>query len=239
MADKTCTELTDELAVAPWSGENGSKFIGIVVGLGNDFMVEAANQALRAGLLYPIKAQPEDYNQPPEAIDLLGRDCMLLRYPDEDHYSSLRERVRNKWTFWTQGIKPSLLAELTAAGYSGAEIYVPNDFTPRPDPVDYWSRFWVLMPEGTHPVTGPDGFTMGTDVVGVNRLGPAGIDSAAGLAYLEQLKSVIKRMKPAQWVCWDIIFEVTAGVQYIHLQFKPRFADPFYEYENNGAAFPL
>lgn len=239
MADLTCTELADQLAVAPWSGENGSAFVGIVIGLANDFMIEAANQALRAGFLYPIKAQPEDYSQPVEAIDLLGRDAMLLRYPGEDHYSSLRERVRNKWTFWTQGIKPSLLEELTAAGYSGAEIYVPNDFTPRPDPSDYWSRFWLLMPEGTHPVTGPAGFVMGAGVVGTDRLGPAGLDTAEGAVYYAQLRSVLKRMKPAQWIVWDIIFEVSAGVQYIHLQFNPRFDDPNYEYENDGSNFPL
>ncbi len=239
MTDKTCTELADELATAPWSGPIGSKFVGVCIGLADDIMVEAANQALRAGFLFPIKAQPEDYSQPVEAIDALGRDALLLRYPGEDHYSSLRTRVRDKWDFWTQGIKPALLDELTAAGFAGAQIFVPNDFTPRPLPVDYWSRFWLMMPAGTHPVTGTGGFIMNTGVVGVTRLGPAGLNTEAGEVYFQQMRSVLSRMKPAQWIVWDIIFEVTPGVLYIHEQFRPRFADPNYQYSNNGANFPL
>jgi len=237
-SDKTCSELAAELATAPWTGPNGQRFFNVVVGIANDFMIEGANLALRAGFLYPIKPQPEDFSQPEEAIDLLGRDALLLRYPGESAFA-LRARVRDKWAFWTQGIKPALLAELTAAGYAGAEIFVPNDFTPRPDPVDYWSRFWVFFPAGTHPVTSPTGFVMGTDIVGTDFIGPVGLNTPAGAEYLFRLKSVIRRMKPAQWVCWDLVFEITVGVQYVHLQYRPRFDDPLYEYTNDGTDFPL
>jgi hypothetical protein len=241
VADDTVTQLVGELATAPWTGPVGEAYAGIVTGIANDVMIEGASKALQSAFLYPITPRTETYDQPPEAIDLLGRDALLLRYPGEDAYTGLRPRVRNKWTFWQSGIKTALLAELTAAGFTGALIFVPNDFTPRPAPSATWSRFWLEMPAGTHPVTGLGGFIMGAagGTVGVSRLGPAGLQSAAGESYLGRLKNVLKRMKPAQWIVWDIIFEVTPGVLYIHLQYAPRFADPNYQYSNNGAAFPL
>lgn len=242
MADDTITELVGQLATAPWTGPIGEKYAGVVCGLANDTVIEAASKALQSSFLYPILVEPEDYEQPAEAIDLLGRDALLLHYPGEDIYTGLRERVRNKWSFWQSGIKPALLAELTAAGFSGVQIKVPNDYAPRPAPSSEWSRFWVFMPQGTHPVSSGLGFIMANGaagVVGVNRLGPAGINSAAGEAYLNRMKDVLRRMKPAQWVVWDIIFEIVAGVSYVHLQYKPRFSDPHYAYTSAGAALPL
>lgn len=242
MADDTVTQLVGELATAPWTGAVGAAYAGVICGIANDVMIEGASRAMQSALLYPVTPRPETYDQPPEAIDALGRDALLLRYAGEDAYTSLRPRVRNKWVFWQKGIKAALLDELMAAGYAGVEILVPNDFTPRPDPASNWSRFWLNFPAGTHPVTGLGGFIMGgagTGVVGEDRLGPAGLNTAAGEAYLTQLKSVLKRMKPAQWIVWDIIFEVTPGVLYIFLQYKPRFSDPHYAYSSAGAVFPL
>jgi hypothetical protein len=242
MADDTITELVSELATAPWTGPVGEAYAGIVCGVANDAMIEGASKAMQSALLYPVLPKAEDYSQPVEAIDLLGRDALLLRYPGEDPYIGLRTRVRNKWTFWQSGIKTALLAELAAAGFSGAQIKVPNDFTPRPAPSSEWSRFWVFFPAGTHPVTSSPGFVMANGAlgqVGVNRLGPVGINTAAGEIYLRRLKDVLKRMKPAQWVAWDIIFELTAGVSYVHLQYGTRFMDPHYAYTSAGAALPL
>lgn len=244
MADDTITQLVGEIATAPWTGPVGEAYAGIITGIANDAMIEGASKALQSSFLYPVTPRPETYDQPPEAIDALGRDALLLRYSGEDAYTGLRPRVRNKWVFWQKGIKAALLDELTAAGYVGAEIFVPNDFTPRPDPAANWSRFWLNFPVGTHPVTGTGGFIMGaaSGTVGVSRLGPAGLQTAAGEAYLTQLKSVLGRMKPAQWVVWDIIFEVTPGALYIFLQYRPGRVsplDPHYAYSSAGAAFPL
>jgi hypothetical protein len=237
MAAETHRELVEELAVAPWTGENGAKFIGILCGILNDYLTEGASLAVKAGLVYPVTPRPEDYQQPIEALDLLGRDCMRLRYPGEPHYQSLRERIRGKWTFWQLGIKDALLEELAAAGYTGVELYVPNDFDPRPDPSSYWSRFWVHFPAGTHPITSDDGFIMGTSVMG-DVLGPEGLDTAVGAAWYELLRSICKRMKPAQWVVWDFTFEL-AGGDVVHLMGKIRFDDENYEYVNDGSTYPL
>lgn len=239
MADteKSHVELVARLAVSPWTGENGSRFIGILCGVLNDVLTEGASLSIKAPMLYPITPRGEDYEQPIEALDLLGRDCMRLHYPGESHYQSLRPRLRAKWDFWQSGIKAALLAELAAAGYAGVEIFVPNDFTPRPDPTTYWSRFWVHFPAGTHVITSSVGFVMGTSVMG-DVLGPAGLDTAEGAAWYDLLRSICRRMKPAQWVVWDFTFEL-AGGDVVHLMGKIRFDDPNYEYVNDGSTYPL
>jgi len=244
MADDTITQLVGELATAPWTGPVGEAYAGTLCGIANDVMIEAASRAMQSALLYPVTPRAETFEQPPEAIDALGRDALLLRYPGENAYTGLRPRVRGKWAFWRQGIKSALLAELSAAGYPGAQVKVPNDFTPRPAPTSEWSRFWISFPAGTHPVTGTGGFIFNTAsaTMGSSRLGPAGINTPTGETYLRQLKNVLARMKPAQWVVWDIIFEVTPGVLYISLQYKPgrvNPTDPHYAYSHNGSAFPL
>jgi hypothetical protein len=237
VAEETHTALVANLAVSPWTGENGQRFIGILCGVLNDMLTEGASLAVKAPLIYPVTPRGEDYEQPIEALDLLGRDCLLLRYPGESHYQSLRARLRDKWGFWQQGIKAALLDELAAAGYSGAELFVPNDFTPRPDPASYWSRFWVHFPAGTHPITSDVGFVMGASEMG-DPLGPGGLDNPEGAAWYELLRSICRRMKPAQWVVWDFTFEL-ASTDVVHLMGKIRFDDPNYEYVNDGSSYPL
>jgi hypothetical protein len=235
---ETITELAGRITTGAWAGEVGSAYVGVVLGLANDAMIEGAATALGAGLLYPVgEGKPENFDQPIEAIDLLGRDAMLLRYPGEDHYTSLRPRVRDKWNFWQSGIKTALESELASAGFTGAEVFVPNDFTPRPAPATYWSRFWILFPLGSSIVPDAGGFIVGVDSVGPGfRLGPTDLRTADGAAYLGQLKSVIARMKPAQWVCWDIVFEYAAG-NYVHIQVKKRTAADT-EYSYADSTFP-
>lgn len=236
MARETHTELTAELAVSPWTGEYGQRFVGVLLGALNDLLTEGASVAQKAPLIYPVTPRGEDYEQPIEALDLLGRDCMQLRYPGESHYQALRPRLRAKWSFWQQGAKAALLDELAAAGYAGVEIYVPNDFDPRPDPVEYWSRFWVHFPAGTHPVTSSLGFIMGTSVMG-DVIGPEGLDTPEGAAWYDLLRSICRRMKPAQWVVWDFTFEVS-GTNVVHLMGKMRFDDPEYLYVSPLSNYP-
>jgi len=233
------TESVAEIATGVWTGPNGAKYAGVVVGVVNDMLSEAAATAWQAGSLYPLTPREEDYKTPVDAIERMGRDALILRYPGEDHYNSLRPRVREKWDYWTGGIKQALIADLAAAGYPGAEIYVPNDFSPAPDPDTYWSRFWVLFPVGTHPVaTSFEPAVVGSAVVGTDRIGPLFIASEAGRLYWRKLESVIKRLKPAQWVGWNVAFEVTSGPSvYSTLMLHKRYLDT--HYESVGPDFPI
>ncbi len=240
MAVDNFTESVATIASGVWTGTNGAKFVGVVIGVVNDFLSEAASTAWQCGSLYPLTPREEDYKTPVDAIERMGRDALILRYPGEDHYNSLRPRVRNKWNYWKGSIKAALLADLAAAGYAGATIKVPNDFNlpGPPAPASEWSRFWVVMPFGTHPVTAAAGFIVGTDVVGAKRIGPPGLNTTAGEAYLAQMKSVVARLKPAQWVNWNIAFEISTGPStYVNLMNHLRANDAHYEY--TGTTFPV
>jgi hypothetical protein len=238
MTAENFTDSVGQVATGVWRGPNGEKFIGVLCGVLNDLLAEAASTAWQASSLYPLTPRAEDYKTPLDAIERMGRDALILRYPGENHYTSLRPRVRAKWTYWTGNIKDALVADLAAAGYPGAEIFVPNDFTPRPPPDTYWSRFWVFFPFGTHPVTTTFSLaTVGTAVVGTDRVGALFFESAAGEAYLRGLESVIHRLKPAQWVCWNMVWEVSAGTTYYNLMDHKRYADP--HYEEFGSDFPV
>jgi len=219
MSVDTHVDLVDSLNLPRWSGDYGSKFIGIVVGVLNDMLTDGASIALLA----QFSTIPEF--QPLDAVDLLGNDCMRPHYTGET-YDSARARILGKWDFWTGDPKQGLLDELTAAGYPNAEIILPAV----PDPDDYWSRFWIRIPFGSHPVTSGTGFIVGTDVVGVKRIGPQGIDSETGERYYRLLTAICKRYKPMQWVVWDFEFENTPG-NFIRLQGKKRFKDAAYVYD--------
>lgn len=238
MSVDTYLESVGELAPGVWSGSNGGKFVGVTIGVVNDMLSELAATAWQSGCLYPLTPREEDYKTPVDAIERMGRDALILRYSGENHYTSLRPRVRNKWNYWSGSLKQALIDDLAVAGYPGVQIFVPNDFTPRPVPDTEWSRFWVFFPFGTHSVTTTVSLAfVGAAIVGTDRVGALFFESAAGEAYLRQLESVIHRLKPAQWVCWNMVWEVTAGVTYYNLMDHKRYADA--HYEEFGGDFPV
>jgi len=220
-------DLVEQLAVPPWSGEWGQKFVGVVLGLGNDMIAEGAATALSSSWLVPFRpGDPDD--RPTAGADMIGAASGLPRYPGETQADYVA-RLARRWALWTQGPKTTLVEELEAAGFAGATIEVPTDFDPRPDPADYWSRFWVTFPEGSHPVTGPEGFVVGTGVVGTDRIGPGGFDTAEGALVFGLIRQIVARMKPSQWVVWDYRFELGGG-ESIVLQGHRRFRDGDYDY---------
>jgi hypothetical protein len=212
-------------------GPIGQRYFGTVFALIQDILAEGASTAERAARLYDIAPVPPDeqFEAPLDAIDQLGRDCLLVKYAPES-YAHLLAVVRNKWVFWTGSPKQGLIDELERAGYEGVEIKVPRDYADPTVSDDYWSRFWIDMPLGTHIVTGPAGFVVGTGVVGTDRIGPGGLDTEEGARWYGQLKSVTRKMKPVDWIVWDYRFEISPG-SWIVVLGKKRFNDPNYEYE--------
>jgi hypothetical protein len=220
-------DLVEQLAVPPWSGDVGQRFMGVVLGVSNDLLAEGAATAASAQWLVPFK--PGDPNDRPSAgLDFIGAASGLPRYPVETPADYLARLLR-RWTLWTQGAKVTLTEDLESAGFVGVDITVPNDFSPRPPPTTYWSRFWVAFPEGSHPVTGPNGFVVGTSVVGTDRIGPAGFNTADGARVFGMIRQIVARMKPSQWVPWDYIFYL-AGGERVMLQGHRRFQDENYIY---------
>jgi hypothetical protein len=223
----THLDLVEQIVVPPWSGDLGLKYAGVVLGVSNDMMSEGAATAVSAQWLVPFRPGAPD-DRPVGGLDMIGAASGLPRYPAETHQAYLTRLLR-RWTLWTQGPKDTLIEELESAGFSNVTIEVPNDSTPRPDPVSYWSRFWIDFPVGSHPVTGPEGFVVGTGVVGTDRIGPGGFDTAEGALVWGLIRQIIRRMKPSQWVVWDYRFDLGGG-ESIVLQGKRRFQDPDYVY---------
>jgi hypothetical protein len=219
---KTHLDAVEEQNLPRWSGFWGQRFIGIVVGVMNDMLIDGASIALMS----QYSTAPDQ--QPLDALDMLGKDCNRPHYEGE-LYSHLRSRILGKWDFWTGSPKQGLIDELEAAGIT-ATIKVPGDFVVEPNPVGYWSRFWVQFPFGTHPVTG-GGAVVGTAVVGVDRVGPAGIASETGERYLRLIQSICKTYKPLRFVVWDFEFEYASG-KFVRLMGKKRVNDPDYIYQD-------
>lgn len=165
---------------------------------------------------------------PPDLSGVAAAADLVAWYPIDGTDSTAAGGVLDSSGNGFNGTAEGGLGDALGAG-DGPGIEVPNDFTPRPDPVDYWSRFWIRFPVGSHPVTGPAGFVVGTGVVGTDRIGPEGFDSASGALTFGLIRSIVRRMKPSQWVVWDYIFELEGGDE-IRLQGKRRFQDADYVY---------
>lgn len=222
-------ELALEYEIPMWStGFWGSKFSGATGGLLMDMLMEGAATGLGGQFIYPFAPTSFDrsFDQPLDALSLLGNDAMRPWYPGEDHNASLKPRLREKWTFWTGSPKDGIVEELVAAGFEAPTITVPGDYASPPDSfTTYWSRFWVTFAEGDHPITGA-GTQIQAAVVGETQIGPEGLTAT----YYTRLKTVVRRMKPAQWVPWNFVFVLPGGTQQINLQGHRRFQDPDYTY---------
>lgn len=227
MAD-TCTELLEEWQIPIWSsGYWGVRFAGITAGLLNDTLIEGAASGLAGTWLYDFRPTPTDESgeQPLGSLALQGEDAMRPQYVGESE-ASVKERLQNKWAFWTGDPRAGILEELAAAGVGPAALLVPGDWAAPPDSQhpDNWSRFWLIFEEGDHPVTGP-GTVWGLFVVGETPLGPEGFTQDYG----QRLRTIVKRYKPIQWIPWQYRF-LLAGGHVVTLQGAARPLDPDYVY---------
>ncbi len=219
--------LVEDTKLPRWTSDGsephfGERFAGVVCGLVNNVFAEAASIAVIAQYLYQEPSQP--YEQPLDSIERLGLDALRPHYKGEHYINSTIPRLRDKWNFWTGSPKAGMIEEYAAAGYVGITISVPGDFVVEPNPVGYWSRFWIRFPVGSHPVIGP-GSLVGTAVVGTDTVGPEGMTLEAwGL-----IQALANTYKDVQFVVWDYEFEL-GDTSIIRLQGKQRFADPDYIY---------
>lgn len=161
------------------------------------------------GLVHALKAPwiRSDDGPAYDALALLGSEMSLPRYPVESwgQYKARLDRAWDDWPF--AGAESSLIGQLAAAGYPGAQIlFFPSAPGPHGE-AEYWSQFWLYFPPGTHPVTGPgpawDSFDWGDGTL----YGPAGLT----LEYVETLFAIIKKWKPGHWICRGIIFGLTGA----------------------------
>ena len=92
-------------------------------------------------------------------------------------------------------------------------VEVPNDGTITVLPAGYWSAFMLRFALGTHPIVA--GGTAALSLARRSRAsivsGPRASTPRQARSTLNTIKSVLDRLRPAQWVCWDIVFETTSG----------------------------
>lgn len=344
---QTYIDCLDRDQIPAWSGFWGERFIGVCIGLMLDRISEVAIIAVKSQWLYQFDYEP--FEQPLDALDLMGADCNRPHYTGETYLTSTRPRIRAKWDFWTGDPQAGMLEEYVAAGIPGITITVPRDWIERPielldacidtaneikakynlhisltyhsiagtpiatadanniaslltlcaslrtnwnihisnnsgiilyhsspdtvngtlfaNPVDlssaaqflddlwgkfnkhikradihtnpdlvnavishpdvYWSRFFLNIPEGSHPLT--DKAVEWGDPTpkwgdGTTVWGPVG-GTPEFYGLMDRISSVYK---PAQWVPYDYIFELPASGGFVRTQAKYRFDDEYY-----------
>lgn len=213
---KTNLDVIEAMDLPRWNGDYGQRFIGVLLGMVNDMVAEAASIALMA----PCCSLPRE--QPSDAVDLVAADALLPHYPGES-YDALRARVLGKWDLWTGGPLDGLLAELAAAfPDTPFTVTTPQD-TSLPMPSGYWSAFWLNCDGGDLPVKviGPGTSIVGAAIVGRDSVGPYHADNAAGLRMFRLIKSITARMKPVNWVCWNLRIAIPAG-EFVNLMVHKR-----------------
>lgn len=182
-------------------GEAASALVGVLM-LGFDLTAQAFTHAFRG----PLSEEPE--GPAFDGLPLLGQETSLPRYPAEN-WSQHRARVNRAWDDWplAAGV-PVMVAQLAAAGFPNAEIrYYESEPGPKGEPAPYYSQFWVYLPKGSHPVTGP-GVPWGSFLWGDGTTwGPTGIT----YAQIFTLRSIIAKWKPGQWVCRGIQFQLSSS----------------------------
>lgn len=179
-------------------GPAGSALLGVLTLL-MDSIAQGLSHAFRAPL------DREEGGPAYDGLPLLGRETSLPKYPIET-WSQHLTRVSRAWEDWPlAGGVPTLVAQLAAAGFPNAEIrYYTNSPGPHGEAPPYYSQFWVYLPFGSHPVTGPaapwGSFSWGDGTL----WGPAGITAEQ----IYTLRAIIAKWKPGQWVCRSILFQV-------------------------------
>lgn len=183
------------------SGALSGAWNQIVNGVTGDQGLAAMSIAHRTGWMM-------DEESPDDALPLFAAERRLPRYIAETA-AQHRERLHNAWDIYdAAGSDETLVGQLAAAGYTGAEIKTAAHWPTVPGPngeLPYWSQFWVFFPVGTHTVTSP-GPTFGSFVFGDGTTyGPVGIT----YAQIKEMRAIIKKWKPSRWICRSIIFQIS------------------------------
>lgn len=181
-------------------GTLSGAWVGVVHGITADAIGDAVGYALRL-------AWVREDSVTVDALPLLGENFNLPAYPVETP-AQHKERMAGAWDLWAYaGDESPIEDQLATLGFTGATVYTPDEWE-RP-PLGYWSQFWLWLPAGSHPVTGPGVEYGGGANYGDPGLiyGPAGITQAE----LQTLLRVLRRWKPADWICREIIFEVSGA----------------------------
>lgn len=182
----------------PWARQGaGEKLVG-ACGLLLDQTMETVHQSVRAAWVGDTVGPAFD------ALSVAASELSLPRYPRES-WDQHHARTQRAWEDWPYaGHETSIAFQLEDAGFSGVNFYYAADW-PTAGRADWWSQFWALFPAGTHTVTASAPI-VGTFTVGDGTIvGPVGLEPTD----LQAMRSIIKKFKPAHYICAGIIFEIS------------------------------
>lgn len=186
----------------PWLQKPRGKELNGVLGLAKDQIVDAVKWAIKARFVLLC---------PPDALDHLGFERLIERYP-VDTIDSYRARLAAAWETWTYaGTSRGMLAAFHAAGFDSVNLYDvhtgPGDFgtwPPDANPAN-WSRFWIELYPGANDFA----FLHWRNT----RWGEAGLKWGDGhawgitatRAHVAWVRSIARKWKPAHTICAGII----------------------------------
>lgn len=186
----TYRSFLSEVSANALRGHYGERLVGAIALL-FDGLADGASEAVKSAW---VQFDDIPYDAPAE----LGRETSLPRYPAETRTQHIG-RIREAWDTWVHaGVEETMIAQLAAAGFLGAQIFHTSD------PIN-WSRFFLFFPVGTHDVTDV-GATWGSFTWGDGTTyGPGGITGEQ----IQTLRAIVRKWKPGIWVCGGIIFQLS------------------------------
>lgn len=170
-----------------------------------DFLMMAATHAVRTGWIGDSVGPSWD------GIGPTGRDMLLPRYPGES-FNAYHGRLKEAWIDWPRaGVEEILLKNLAALGFPGGVVQYHTEWDGYPPP--WWSLFSIFYAYGTHSFGPPRKYDDGCayddgTIYDVTNITP--------LQYVT-MRGIIRKFKPAHWVCVAVVFEVSPGGERVFL----------------------
>jgi hypothetical protein len=195
--------LRDELQAGTWlRGPYGRGLTG-TLGAALDAVVDAQKQAVK---VRHVATAPDD------ALDALGNDRLLERYPIESP-ATYRARLGGAWAAWEfGGTRQGVVAALAAAGIT-ATVHAWREMAWPPHPYEaWWSAFWVDVtahPFASDGLWGDPG-TWGDIVPGHNGApaAPGVWGSDANVVEVAALRNAVRKWKSGHEICAAIRFYI-------------------------------
>lgn len=191
------TDYIDGRILPRWMlGELGHGFVGVTI----EIVADACSDALTAALRAPWLA---DDMSPDDALPRIGREQRMPRYPSETP-TQYRARLLQVFDLYSAGgDEDTILGQLGLAGMPGARIY--DSFNADFSPPDYWSKFLIYFPIGTHPVTAPAPKWATFNWGDGTSYGPVGLSrELAGT-----IRGIVRKWKSVRWICRYVVFQIS------------------------------
>jgi hypothetical protein len=166
-------------------------------------IAETASEGIKLALFANWLLEP---TSPDDILPKIAKERRLPRYPAETP-AQHRARLHAAWTTWVQaGSHQNLIAQFGYAGWPGALVFDNVDIYQWEDPHDTAnvSRFWVILPPGSHSFVSDGNWDDPGD------WNDGGLwNSNATTEQIQTMRGIVRKWKPVDWKCEAIIAVTT------------------------------